>query len=263
MGDWLVALVLRTETKPVVPLQIKSLRERVPGTVIAIAIGITLVVGVTAWIAGAQHTALHNQQVISELSDAQKVQSQLRVALDAEKTSAQQLRTALQAASNQSSAIKAASQVEALKREVLRLQAEVNNYQTVVGRDQSELAENAVLLRTLSGPEVRLLPFRAVEPVAAAVAYALIGENGKVVFVAARLPAPPDGRDYQLWILRKDDPKVISGGVFNPEATGRALVEVTKSDLVSAVSGFAVTDEPSGGSESPTGTKLLMTGPEQ
>jgi hypothetical protein len=222
-------------------------------------IGITLLVGVTAWIAGAHYAALHNQHLISEVSDAQKIQSQLRVALDAEKTNTQQLRTTLQAASSQSSAIKAASQVEALKQEVLRLQAEVNNYQTVVGRDQSDLAENAILLRALSLPEVRLLPFRAIEPVAAAVAYALIGENGKIVFVASKLPAPPAGRDYQLWILRKDDPKVISGGVFNPEATGRALLEVTKSNLDPAVSGFTVTDEPSGGSEGPSGTKLLVT----
>jgi hypothetical protein len=242
-----------------VPLQVKPFRERVPGTLIAIAIGVTLLVGVTAWVAGAQYTALHNQHLISELADAQKIQSQLRVALDAEKTNSQQLRTALQAASSQSSAINAASQAEALKREVLRLQAEVNNYQTVVERGQNELAENAVLLRALSVPEVRLLPFRTAEPVTAAVAYALIGENGKIVFVAAKLPAPPAGRDYQLWILHKDDPKAINGGVFNPEATGRALVEVTKSDPVLAeVSGLAVTDEPSGGSDGPTGTKLLV-----
>jgi anti-sigma-K factor RskA len=72
--------------------------------------------------------------------------------------------------------------------------------------------------------------------------------------VAAGLSEAPDDRVYQLWLLRGDEP--VSGGVF--EATGE--LSVFRSDLVlEDFTGAAVTIEPPGGSDQPTGRMVITS----
>jgi anti-sigma-K factor RskA len=61
-----------------------------------------------------------------------------------------------------------------------------------------------------------------------------------------------------LWLLRGQSPAVVSGGLFTPETT---VVEFTDRALVSRITGMAVTDEPAGGSKTPTGHKFLVGTP--
>ncbi len=73
------------------------------------------------------------------------------------------------------------------------------------------------------------------------------------VFVGFSIPQPSSDHVYQLWIRGDDLP--VPAGTFTPEADGSAsvLVEVG----VQPGFGLGLTEEPSGGSEQPTGEVLL------
>ena len=82
----------------------------------------------------------------------------------------------------------------------------------------------------------------------------LVVAGSRAVVVGADLPALPDGRTYQLWIVR---PGAITSAGLGPggdEATGRwsrAVDGVRRGDVV------AVSVEPDGGSSQPTTTPLV------
>jgi len=77
--------------------------------------------------------------------------------------------------------------------------------------------------------------------------------------VGNNLPAPAPDRKYQLWIMRKEDPKTVSAGLFRPVDKGPTVVPYEEKSLVSSIASVALTEEPSNGSETPTGDKLLET----
>ncbi len=78
-----------------------------------------------------------------------------------------------------------------------------------------------------------------------------------LVFTASNLPALPEGRVYQLWVLT-GQPAPISAGLLTPDRDGRVTaVFATSPDLPKPVA-MAVTLEPEGGVLSPTGDKYLV-----
>ena len=74
----------------------------------------------------------------------------------------------------------------------------------------------------------------------------VVTAGGRAVFAAERLPAPPDGRAYQLWVIRGSE--VRSGGMLDLRAgDGQSLLTgVAGGDTI------AVTIEPAGGSRQPS-----------
>lgn len=73
-------------------------------------------------------------------------------------------------------------------------------------------------------------------------------ENGSTLVVAG-LAEAPEGRTYQLWFL-KDDAEPVSAGVFDVSGD----LSVVESDVrFEDFTGAAVTVEPDGGSDQPTG----------
>lgn len=80
---------------------------------------------------------------------------------------------------------------------------------------------------------------------------AVYSAGGRVVFATDRMPTAPDGRTYQLWVIRGK--AIRSAGLLNlRDGTGRALI----SDVPAGAS-VAVTVEPDGGSDQPTTTPIL------
>jgi anti-sigma-K factor RskA len=72
---------------------------------------------------------------------------------------------------------------------------------------------------------------------------------GAVVVMGQDAPAPTDGMEYQLWLVM-DDGSTMPGPTFMPASDGdfMAMMRTGFDD----VSGFAVTEEPMGGSSQPT-----------
>lgn len=82
--------------------------------------------------------------------------------------------------------------------------------------------------------------------------------TGHAMLFAYNLPPAPAGKAYQLWFISGG--RVMPGKVFTPDTTGRAMLneQVPVTNLGSSPV-FAVTLEPSGGVESPTGEKYLLS----
>jgi anti-sigma-K factor RskA len=81
-------------------------------------------------------------------------------------------------------------------------------------------------------------------------------ENLGVLFLV-NLPQLSADRAYQLWLLT-DGGTPVSGGIFSPESDGSARLLVHIGDLGGTLTGMAITEEPAGGSETPTGAIVLQ-----
>lgn len=79
------------------------------------------------------------------------------------------------------------------------------------------------------------------------------GDYGTLI--VDRLPVPPETHEYQLWLI--EDGQRTSGGLFSVNDSGYGAMKIyTKKPLI-AFSEFGITVEPVGGSDGPTGDKVL------
>ncbi len=133
----------------------------------------------------------------------------------------------------------------------------------------------AVLIVALAATNIFLLtaPLRSNRPgvpglvtVALAGTSAARGAYGTIVIdrddnrgvMAVRGLAPLDpGRRYQLWILRGNERR--SGGLFSVTDDGYGSLQIAVPEDFTGFTGFGISIEPSGGSPSPTGERV-MTG---
>ncbi|GAA3997523.1 hypothetical protein GCM10022408_05300 [Hymenobacter fastidiosus] len=135
----------------------------------------------------------------------------------------------------------------------------------IAQNEQSRVATTMQATNKSLAAEVRVLrndEFRAIDlagTAAAPTAKARILYNAatKAVFVDVRsLPAPPAGKQYQLWAL--DNGKPVDAGVLVAATTaGDSLQQMKDIDSAQA---FAMTVEPEGGSENPTLSTMTVLG---
>ncbi|MFD8809407.1 anti-sigma factor domain-containing protein, partial [Streptomyces sp. NPDC059597] len=78
-------------------------------------------------------------------------------------------------------------------------------------------------------------------------------ERDRAVFVASGMPAPPDGKVYELWF--DDGGAMRSAGLMNPVLRSQTVL---MRGPVGGASGVGVTVEPAGGSPRPTGAPVAL-----
>jgi anti-sigma-K factor RskA len=88
----------------------------------------------------------------------------------------------------------------------------------------------------------------------ASVQVEISGDEGRLM--ARRLPAPPSGRVYQVWLKRAGHAPEPTAALFTPSREGAATASVPGS--MKGVDQVMVTDEPEGGSPQPTGDLLAV-----
>jgi anti-sigma-K factor RskA len=84
-------------------------------------------------------------------------------------------------------------------------------------------------------------------------------DKHRAVVVFANLPDCPNDKSYQLWILRGDQPKPQSAGVFDVEK-GNATITIENLPVMTEIKGLAVTMEPRGGVAQPTNANYYVLG---
>jgi anti-sigma-K factor RskA len=146
-----------------------------------------------------------------------------------------------------------------LQRQLSKAEADAEDCKEIVDRQQLSLASRLSLVSILSQPDVQVFPMKVLEPAHSGIAYVVLIPSKRLILVASRLPALGPGRQWQAWILRRGDPRIVSAGLLTP-AGGTAVVQFTNAELIADLGSVAVTDEPAGGSALPTGPKLLATG---
>jgi anti-sigma-K factor RskA len=113
----------------------------------------------------------------------------------------------------------------------------------------------------LGSPDTRTIALtgQQVSPSASAKVF-LEPEHRRAVVFFYNLPANASDKSYQLWILRADQPKPQSAGVFDVTANGAASISIENLPLATEIKGLAVTLEPKGGVAQPTNTNFFVAG---
>jgi len=114
------------------------------------------------------------------------------------------------------------------------------------------------LVEILSSPGAGIKDLHGTNEAPGASAKIVFDSTGRAILLVTGLPRPPQGKEYQLWFI---EPKLPPrpGNTFSTDSAGRAQVEqhVLAQDQDYSVA--AVTLEPAGGVQSPTGAMYLRS----
>lgn len=115
-----------------------------------------------------------------------------------------------------------------------------------VGNAQRAERERNAIAHVLAAPDSRT--FHGTVRGGGTVTLVASAEEDAAVVVLDQLPAAPQGKDYQLWMVH--DAQMVSAGVVQHGRPGRVVRIMDES--VQGASGFGLTVEPAGGSDKPT-----------
>jgi hypothetical protein len=116
----------------------------------------------------------------------------------------------------------------------------------------------ALLGREALDQDARVVAAR-VDPELGGARASLEVDGDRARLVGRRLPAPPAGRVYQVWLDRGGAAPEPTSALFSTRRDGSASVDVPGS--LEGVRAVMVTDEPAGGSAKPTGRIILTASP--
>lgn len=146
--------------------------------------------------------------------------------------------------------------------ELIALREEKAQMQTRLVALEDELMRKEEQLRVLSAKEIHisLMGGSAVHPVG----YGKIiwdPDRRSAILHVSNLPAVPENKDYQLWIIQ--DQKKISAGVFAVRDTAANFFRIDSLAVTNPkqITAFAVTLEPKGGMPQPTGDIYMVGTP--
>ncbi|MGY2133943.1 anti-sigma factor [Hymenobacter sp. HD11105] len=135
--------------------------------------------------------------------------------------------------------------------------AEQSRVASVMQASERTLAVRQQELEVLRSDEFKTVALAGTATAPAASARVLYNPTTKAVYLDVRkLPAPPTGKQYQLWAL--DNGKPVDAGVLAAATTAGDSLQQMK-DIASAQA-FAMTIEPEGGSVNPTLSTLTVVG---
>lgn len=232
------------------PARVSGMRR---STLAAVAIAAVLLI-VAAWYAGRQSGQMDAQPVNAELNRLVHLFATTQVQLHQAKEKGQAMEKAL-SVEGRTDAIDSES---SLRRQLTEAKAEADQYKAVLTRDREAVTDEANVLAVLANPNVHLVTLKPSKRAPRSVAYALLTRNSGLIFLGSRLPHPQPDRQFQLWLLRKEEPKVISAGVFAPDGNDRIALRFDNPSLVSDIAELEVTEEPVGGSSAPAGPEIFQ-----
>ncbi len=134
----------------------------------------------------------------------------------------------------------------------------------LAGQNQLLAARNEKLsaeMASLASRDTRTIALagQQVSPSASAKVF-LEPQRRRAVVFFYNLPANTADKSYQLWILRGDQPKPQSAGIFDVTKSGAASISIENLPLATEIKGLAVTLEPKGGVAQPTNTNFFVAG---
>ncbi len=84
----------------------------------------------------------------------------------------------------------------------------------------------------------------------------LVDESGQATLQVNGLPPLEPDRQYQLWLIDANGQR-ISGAIFSVDQNGHTRVTIDSPRPIQEFSAFGITIEPWGGSQAPTGERVL------
>jgi anti-sigma-K factor RskA len=128
----------------------------------------------------------------------------------------------------------------------------------VLWQQNRRLRQEQQLTEILSSPGARMKELHGTTEAPGATARIVFDWTGRAILIASGLPKPPPGKEYQLWFIEQKKPP-RPGKTFSTDSTGRGVSEDHVLDVDRDYSVLAVTLEPAGGVQSPTGQIYLRS----
>jgi anti-sigma-K factor RskA len=144
--------------------------------------------------------------------------------------------------------------------DVQEAQAATAEAQTLVVELRRQLDQNGkqadLVVSILTAGDVRAIAMAGRENATGSIARAYWSPTRGLLIVADKLPVPPPGRVYQVWVIGGGKP--MSAGLLGEQGSGRGmLIAPPPSGAAPGTITVAVTDEPPGGLPAPTGSVRL------
>ena len=136
------------------------------------------------------------------------------------------------------------SELDAQSARIATLSERANNYARVTAVLQAADTQIRVLQSTGAAPEAIGRVY--IDP-----------ETSEGMLMVRNLPPLPQGRVYQLWVAGADGQRQSAGLLTWTDKSGNGYSLIKCPDTLSRWQSFGVTEEPSGGSQLPTGARLL------
>lgn len=145
-----------------------------------------------------------------------------------------------------------------LWRENRAAQDELRTLSAQLEKTRKDLESANEFLTLASSPDARVMELGGTAEAAGASAKLAFDKTGHAMLMAHGLPKVPQGKEYQLWFIVPGKPP-MRGKTFAPDNTGGATSKDQMPEAALAASVFAITLEPAGGVDSPTGPMYLRT----
>jgi len=221
--------------------------------VICVALGILLVL---TWFAGRYSGQMEASRATAEFELIVRENGRYKLELDQER----ERNKLLSQKPTPASGLANDKQINDLRQALSATQADLVQAKSDNDRNSKTRDDGSRILEALRRNGARLLQLKETEAATTPppVAYAIVVENSQMIFIASNLPAPHNGLQYQIWMLRKEDPKVISAGLVTVDDKKHAVAYYDADTAnISGIVAIEVTEEPGQGSETPTGPKIL------
>ncbi len=151
-----------------------------------------------------------------------------------------------------------------LRDQLATLSTKLAEAQALVAASESRIAtlQNAAergtsAMAVLTAPDLARIDLAGQPDAPEARARAFWSREHGMVFSASKLPPPPPGKTYQVWVVTAD-PAPISAGLIEPDPQGQVDVVFATPPDIPQPKAVAVTLEPAGGVPAPTGAKYLV-----
>jgi anti-sigma-K factor RskA len=121
-----------------------------------------------------------------------------------------------------------------------------------------QLQHEQEIVSFMSKPGARLADLGGTPLAPSAQAKIVYDRNGSAMLLAKGLPAPPAGKEYQLWFIVGNNK--MPGKTFGTDSSGSGNMNDQIPAVAMQGAVFAVTQEPMGGGQVPTGGIFLVSG---
>lgn len=145
-----------------------------------------------------------------------------------------------------------------MQRELARVSAEMKQIREQRGHEMKQIRDHErAVVQLLTSPDSHLAKLAGTNMAPGANAMLAYDKSGHAMLMTKGLPAVPAGMAYQLWYIKDD--KKMPGKVFRPDAAGNGMLEDQIPAVAREAAVFAVTLEPEGGVQAPTGSIYLVS----
>lgn len=145
-----------------------------------------------------------------------------------------------------------------MQRERRELRAELTRQDIRVQSLEEEVHSATSTLRLLRNPAIQVVSLGGADPQREAAGRIFWDrKNGEWTFYAANMKPAAPGKTYELWFITADQKK-IRAGIFDVDAQGEGSLTTRIPEGIGEIALAAVTDEPAGGVDQPTGSIQLV-----